>query len=186
MKNISKRFIALAALLCVAMTSIAGCGDKSKSSSGGSSANSSDDVTLQYPFTVGDAGDADIKDPNGDVEIAEGVVANTTEPSQQEGSTAAVTTAAKSDSNTPAATQTEIVTDAKGETVTEAVTVTDASGSTVTDAKGETVTTMVPVYNVVTTPSGNSEKTTSSGDNYKSETVGKYAMWLDISKDENF
>lgn len=79
-------------------------------------------------------------------------------------------------------TEIEDVTDADGQPVTTAVIVTDAAGSTVTDDSGAAVTSIVNATTIVTKAA--SQTTTTA--RYESKQDGRYAMWLDISKDENF
>ena len=79
-------------------------------------------------------------------------------------------------------TEIEDVTDADGQPVTEVAVVTDEAGATVTDASGSTVTELVKVTTVVKKPTTQTSTTVK----YESNQDGRYAMWLDISKDENF
>ncbi|MCQ2491347.1 MAG: hypothetical protein MJ079_07140 [Ruminococcus sp.] len=154
MKTLTKRIIAVFAVVCVAMSSFAGCGDKKKSSS-----VSSDDATMQYPLEFGKAEDGN---------------ALATAPAEE-------TTSAPVVEDT---TEIEDVTDADGQPVTEAAVVTDAEGATVTDDSGAAVTEMVNVTTVV--KKSGSDSTTTPAAKYESKQDGRYAMWLDISKDENF
>lgn len=205
MKELTRKLIAVTAVLCVAMASVAGCSSGNKNSS----SSSSEEVILQIPFEYGSGNDNPIYsgDPHaGDLEADDPVANN--------GGTAtapAATTKAGADASAG-----QPVTDAKGEPVTEFVPVTDAAGQPATNAEGQPVTQSV----IVTKPagSGNSGNNngssnnggtnnggsnnggtnnggSNSGDNnnsgstpsdYTSKTEGRYAMWLDISKDSNF
>lgn len=175
MKNITKKIIAVFAVLCVAATSMAGCGDKKK--------KGSDEAVTQYALEVGKSSEGNSL-TLGDTQID--LDAPDPETSGDESSA--------SDKEEEVV---EEVTDSKGQPVTEVVTVTDSKGETVTDAKGETVTETVKVTTVVKKPasSGNSNSTTpsqsgenkdNSNSNYTPANDGRYYMWLDISKNENF
>ncbi len=186
MKNITKKIIAVFAVLCVAATSMAGCGDKKK--------KGSDEAITQYALEVGKSSDGEsLTLGNTQVDLN----APDPETSDDDTSSADNKTSAKEEEVV------EEVTDSKGQPVTEVVTVTDASGETVTDAKGETVTETVKVTTVVKKPSssgnsGNNNSTTPSksngnnndnnnnNSNYTAANDGRYFMWLDISKNENF
>ncbi|MBR4362236.1 MAG: hypothetical protein IKP42_05780 [Ruminococcus sp.] len=157
MKTITKRIIAVFSVVCVAMSSFAGCGDKDKKSSSSTSA------VTQYALEIGQAGDGKTDDPGIKVD---------------DKTSEAATSAPAEDT-----TEIEDVTDADGQPVTESVTVTDANGATVTDASGSAVTETVKVTTVVKKPSS---QTTTAASKYESKQDGRYAMWLDISKDENF
>jgi hypothetical protein len=168
MKNITKRIIAVFSVLCVAMAGFTGCGDKNNTSN---NSDTSEDVEAakQYALEIGSAKDGNplAADPGIDL-AAEDPTGDTTDAEP--------------------ATEIEDVTDSDGQPVTEVVTVTDASGETVTNASGEAVTETVKATTVVTKKnSGNSGSSTeSSGSSYTPKEDGRYAMWLDISKDENF
>lgn len=156
MKTLTKRIIAVFAVVCVAMSSLAGCGDNKNGSSGSSS---SGEAVMQVPLEFGEAESGSI--PGTEPDIA---------------------TEATTEADVEDTTEIQDVTDADGQPLTTAVVVTDAAGSTVTDASGETVTTMVNVTTVVTKPA----EQTSTTAKYESKQDGRYAMWIDISKDENF
>ena len=161
MKNITKRIVALFAVVCVAASSFAGCGDKGTSST----SSSSEEAVLQMPLEFGAAEDGN---------------AIGTTPAEITTSAPATTTAAVEDT-----TEIEDVTDADGQPVTTVAVVTDASGAAVTDAAGSRVTEVVKVTTIVTKPAA-SETPTTAAVKYESKQDGRYAMWLDISKDENF
>lgn len=200
MKNITRKIIAVFAVLCVAMTSFAGCSDGSKENSSGSSSSSSSsndgssessaaEVQMQYPLSIGKAGDDNdlaLDDPSVDLEGDDPV--NSSESSKSGESSGS------SESKAPAAekaTEVQDVTDAKGEPVTQVVEVTKANGEKEVDDKGEPVTETVKVTEIVTKPTeAGSEKTTEGGNsgtsNYTPKSDGRYAMWLDVSKNEDF
>ena len=203
MKTFTKRIIAVGVLLCVAMSGIVGCSNTQQNS------NSSDEeAVLQIPFTIDDGDKAGIDDPNKDSALDND---DPTEPASGAVSTTAAATAASGASTTTTAavqdtTEIQTVTNADGQPVTEVVTVTDDKGAVVTDAKGETVTSVAYVTTIVRNKSAKTEGTQAAnatteaaagtqavvtdpiktGSDYQSKTQSKYAMWLDISKDENF
>lgn len=209
MKNITKKIIAVAALLCVAMSSVVSCSNTNSGSSESAADSSSSEVVKQFKFEVGSAAD-DISTDDLEKDIdGEDATESDGDTSDTSKSSAKTTAADKKEEQT---TQTVAVTDNKGQTVTEVATVTDDKGATVTDDKGQSVTTMVVKTEVVvntkkadnsaaeanedktktttafggqdTTETENTENGSESG--YKQKTDGRYAMWLDISKDENF
>ncbi len=173
MKNITKKIIAVFAVLCVAATSMAGCGDKKEKPK----------AVTQYALEVGKSGEGNSL-TLGDTQV------NLDAPDPE----------TSDDETSDSAKEEEVVeevTDAEGQPVTETVTVTDANGKTVTDSKGETVTETVKVTTVVkkpvssgnnssTTPSKSEENNDNSNSNYTPANDGRYYMWLDISKNENF
>ncbi len=169
MKNFTKRIIALFAVLAVSAASFAGCKKEKEESQ----------ATMTYPFEVGAAADGNALtpgDPNANLDAADPVVDATAEPATEIA--------------TEVATEIEEVTDAEGEAVTEYVPVTEADGQEATDEAGAVVTEAVKVTNVVTNIVTNvvtkpAEKTTEAA-GYTAKEDGRYAMWLDISKNENF
>lgn len=197
MKNIMKKVIAVFAVLCVAMTSMASCAGKPESSNSTSNSGSSaPDATIdkealkRYPLNIGAAGDGNVFagedefDLDGDDPVAVTTSANTEK------------------STTPQAPVTIVreVTDANNQPVTKVVEVTEANGEKRTDANNQPVTEIVRVTEVVTTPveettSDSSETPTGSSEtpvdstvnsDYKPKNDGRYAMWIDCSKNENF
>ena len=162
MKELTKKIVAVLAVLCVAATGLAGCEGKKESSS------SEGEAMTKFPLQFGEAGDGNPLtpgDPNVDL--------NAQDPTQP-------ATEAEVEDTTEFA----VVTDDKGEPVTEVAQVTDAEGAQVTDAQGSQVTEVVTVTTVVKKPAVTQPATTAPS--YTSKTDGRYAMWLDISKDENF
>ena len=89
-----------------------------------------------------------------------------------------------------------------GEPITEVVNVTEANGETVTEADGQPVTEVKIIANATPEPDNTANNNNSTPDNtgsennttaateaaseYISNTKGMYAMWIDISKNENF
>ncbi|MBR1591854.1 MAG: hypothetical protein IJ666_02445 [Ruminococcus sp.] len=198
MKNITRKIIAVAALLCVAASSIASCGSSSKNNNSETSGNSSavknvqqetEAPVLQFPFEIGTVSDED--------EITADEDINAADPTE----------AASQSSEENISVEVEKVTDEKGQVVTEVVPVTEAGGQPVTNASGEQQTQVVEVTTVYVADgnknqgnnnssnsgsSSNSGTSTTSADektsssSYTPNIDGRYAMWLDISKDENF
>ncbi len=185
MSDISKKIIAVAAVACMAFSTVTSCSDKNAGKGDSSSKSSSsedadvfdnsidsvkneDDNIVAMPFQTGKSGEGGFTAPDAeDLEADDPVSGNST-----------------ADPNAESSTEVEVVTDSQGEPVTEIVTVTDASGETVTDAAGEPATETVTVTKA---SSGSSEKTTSvSAEDYVSSTDSMYCLWMDISKDENF
>ena len=191
MNDITKKIIAVAAVACMAFSSVTACSDKNSSSSSKNDDTSAfdseyevikneDNNVVGLPFQTGKSGDGNpFASDSGDVDL------NEDDP-------VADTTSANNSGN--AATTTSIVT------------VTDSNGETVTDAQGE------PVTEIVTSPansdnnSGNNNNnnnntnnggsnnggnsntvtTTPSAEDYVSSTDKMYCLWMDISKDEPF
>ncbi len=194
MKSITKKIIAIFAVLCV-VASMASCSDgkensgSSSTSSGSSSLSDEDKEALkQMPLKIGSADDENVFAGDGDLEGDDPV---------------AVTTSANTEkSTTPKAPVTVVreVTDANNQPVTEVIEVTDANGEKQTDANNQPVTEVVNVTEVVTTPveetpTDSSETSTDSSEDstqapansdYKPKNDGRYAMWIDCSKNENF
>lgn len=187
MKNINKRIVAIAALLCVAMTGIVGCSSGSNSStankSNGSSAVSGGDAEeapslseeelaaiMQSPFKFGGANDADapvLSNPNVDINGAD-----PTKPA---------------DGDSQDTTKIEEVTDADGQPVTQMVIVTDEkSGQPVTDANGATATEPVKVTTIVNVSGEDKTPDDKPASDYTPKTDSRYTLWYDISKDKNF
>lgn len=158
MKNFAKKIVAIFAILAVAASTFAGCNKKEETS-----------APMQYPFEVGAAADNSLSldNPNADLD-AEDPVADATEAPVTE-----------------IVTEVQDVTDAEGQPATEFVPVTEADGQEATDAEGAVVTESVKVTEVVTSVvTKATEKPTEPA--YVAKEDGRYAMWLDISKDENF
>ena len=219
MKNFKTRLIALTALLCVALSSFAGCSssEKDNGSSGSSpktgsdSSASDEEPVVVSPFTWGSASDSGLKEPRSET-VSNAIDLESDDPVKKD----------KVDPKKEASTQLVAVLDSNGEPVTEVVEATNNKGEKVTEAGGQPVTEVVPKVQVVevTQPSsegstgyiatgnvnGDSSKTTKSSTSDNSETPtsadnnnsdnntssytphtdGMYAMWIDISKNEDF
>lgn len=197
MKSIMKKVIAVFAVLCVAMTSVVSCSDKpsdsgsssSSSSSGGNDTTLSDEekqALMQMPLNIGEPGDGVAIAGDGDVDLdADDPVAVTTAKAD-----AKTTTASKA-----VVTAVQEVTNADNTPVTQIVQVTDADGAVQTDADSQVVTEAAVVTEVVTIPADENPDTPDTPDDttqapensdYKPKNDGRYAMWIDVSKDENF
>lgn len=199
MKNVMKKVIAVFAVLCVAMTSVVSCSDgkgnsgSSSTSNGGSGDGSSlsdedKQELMQMPLNIGEAGDGNALAGDGELDL--------------DGDDPVAVTTAKADAKTTTAnnavvTAVQEVTDANNKPVTQAVQVTDADGAVQTDANSQPVTQMAVVTEVVTVPadenSGTPDTTDAPDDttqaansDYKPKNDGRYAMWIDVSKDDNF
>lgn len=160
MKNYTKRIVAIFAVLAVAASTLSGCKKKEETS-----------VPMTYPFEVGEGASngLSMSDPNADL--------NATDPVADETEAA--------EPATEIATEIQEVTEADGQPATEYVPVTEPDGQEATDAEGAVVTEAVQVTEVVTTVVTKvTEKPTEPP--YKAKEDGRYAMWLDVSKDENF
>lgn len=166
MKNIFKRIAAVFAVLAVASMSLTSCGDKESSSQPETSA------PQQYPFVVGEAAEGNALtpgDPNADLNAQDPVQPTNiaTEPEESE-----------------PVTEIQVVTEADGTPATVYVPVTEASGEEATEESGEKATQAVQVTTIVTKPASTTPASTQPA--YTPKEDGRYAMWLDISKDENF
>lgn len=178
MKNITKKIIAVFAVLTVVASSFAGCSERNESS------GSSEVAPKRYPFVVGSAAEGNeltVSDPNQNLNAAD-PIAPTENDSQDP--------ANSGDDKTEPATEIEEVIEADGQPATQYVPATEANGEAATDANGADVTEAVVVTKIVTKPSqsgnGNTQTETQPVNNYVAKEDGRYAMWLDISKDENF
>lgn len=179
MKNITKKIIAVFAVLTVVASSFAGCNDKKNESTGSSEA-----APKRYPFVVGSAAEGNeltVSDPNQDLNAADPIAPIDSDSQDPANS---------GNKNTEPATEIEEVTEADGQPATRYVPVTEANGEIATDAEGAELTEAVVVTKIVTKPSqsgnGNTQTETQAVNNYVSKEDGRYAMWLDISKDADF
>lgn len=195
MKNVMKKIIAVFAVLCVATTSLAACSSKEPEESNSGNSSSSAGTTMsdedleavkKYPLSIGAAdeeNDLALDDPNADLEGDDPVESATT---------TATTTKKKAD--IAPVTEIQTVTAAGGAPVTEVVEVTDDAGVVQTDADNKPVTETAVVTEIISvTTTEEAEETTeenateaATSSDYKSKNDGRYAMWLDVSKDENF
>ena len=169
MNNVTKKIIAVFSVVLVAMSSLAGCGDKKENSNSG-------EAMTQYALEIGSA---DNNNPlTSDPGIADEDTTKSESPTESDPEESEITTEVE---------VIEDVTDAEGQPVTEVVIVTDEAGEPATNAAGETVTETVKVTTVVKkTEKVTQTTTTAPAAKYEPKQDGRYAMWLDISKDENF
>lgn len=185
MNNFKKRLIALVALTCVALSAFAGCADKDgdsdsgKKSKNNETSQSSEEPMTAMPFQWGGAGtDNEITIDGVDINDDDPVKADHVDPTKASGET--------SESDTTTGTTAYIA----GEPVTEIVTVTNAGGEAVTQDNGEPVTEVKTITNSTPVPTtgnnSNNDTTDSTQSEYVSNTKGMYAMWIDISKNEDF
>ncbi|MDE5620681.1 MAG: hypothetical protein K2O29_05290 [Ruminococcus sp.] len=181
MKNFKKRLIALVALTCVALSAFAGCADKESSSKN----ESSEEPMNAVPFQWGGEDDDDITIDGVEINEDDPVKADHVDPSKSSDESSS-DESSKSEEGTTGYTA--------GEPVTEIVPVTEANGEPVTQADGQPVTEVKTITNSTPQPDNSSNNNNNSNNNvssntdanYVSNTKGKYAMWIDISKDENF
>ncbi|MDE5769999.1 MAG: hypothetical protein K2I06_00005 [Ruminococcus sp.] len=182
MKNFKKRLIALVALTCVALSAFAGCSDKEISSEND---ESSIEPVTAVPFQWG--GDDD------DITI-DGVEINQDDPVKADHvATSKSSDESSSDDSEKSKDEENTTGYVAGEPVTEIVPVTEANGEPVTQADGQPVTEVKTITNSTPQPNNSSNNANSNNNvssntdaNYVSNTKGKYAMWIDISKDEDF
>lgn len=190
MNNFKKRLIALVALTCVALSAFAGCADKesdgdtsSKKSDKSESSEVSEEIMTAMPFQWGSGEDNGITIDGVDINEEDPVKADHVDPT-------------KSSDTSSANNETENTTAyIAGEPVTEIVAVTEANGEAVTEANGEPVTEVKTITNSTPEPTNGNNADTPNNDatsaenttaEYVSNTKGMYAMWIDISKNENF
>lgn len=184
MKNFKKRLIALVALTCVALSAFAGCADK-ENSSNSSKNESSEEPVNAVPFQWGGEDD-DITMDGVEINKDDPVKADHVDPSKSSDESSSGDESSKSEEGTTGY--------VAGEPVTEIVPVTEANGEPVTQAGGQPVTEVKTVTNSTPQPdnssnnnsNNNSSVKSNTDSDYVSNTKGKYAMWIDISKDENF
>lgn len=191
MNNFKKRLIALVSLTCVALSMFTGCADskddesKSEKKSGSSESSQAEDIEpmTALPFKWGSAEDSGLTIDGVDINQDDPVKADhvdatkstDTTTENKEGTTAYIA----------------------GEPITEVVNVTEANGETVTEAGGQPVTEVKIIANSTPEPNADNNNTTNAGSEnntpetqpaseYISNTKGMYAMWIDISKNEDF
>ncbi|MBQ9956540.1 MAG: hypothetical protein IJO99_03135 [Ruminococcus sp.] len=154
-----KKFAVLTIFTALALTALASCSDKDEPSS------SIDEAIIKQPVTFSyDTGDDEEEED----------VLDAQDP-----------TSAGDSGNSEPATEYVPVTEPDGEPVTTYIPVTDAQGTTVTETDGAVQTTAVTVTTCITVDK-NTETTTATGDSYKEKRDDAYAMWLDISTEEDF
>lgn len=189
MNNFKKKIIALVALTCVALSTFAGCSDKNQESGDtsdskpkkGESTKASEEIMVAQPFQWGSEDDDKITIDGIDINSSDPVKADHVDP----------TKASETSSTDKKESTTAYI---AGEPVTEIVNVTEANGETVTEANGEPVTEVKTITNATPEPTtANGAETTNEtpaetqpASEYVSNTKGMYAMWIDISKNENF
>ncbi|MDE5765157.1 MAG: hypothetical protein K2I00_09355 [Ruminococcus sp.] len=192
MKNTMKRIIAVFSVLCIASMSFVSCAKDTgwvSDSDSSSQTQVEGKPTMKYPLEIGAAASGNKLtpgDPNADL--------NAPDPESSADSNSG------SDEKTTKEPATELVkvTEPDGQPVTELVKVTEPDGQPATDDNGEEKTEVVEVIEVVEVPAensgndnnnseqGNGNQSSGNNENYVSAEDGRYAMWLDISKDENF
>ncbi|MDE6780797.1 MAG: hypothetical protein K2J40_04985 [Ruminococcus sp.] len=184
MNNFKKKIIALVALTCVALSTFAGCSDKNDESDTsnskpkkGESTKASEEIMIAQPFAWGSEEDGKITIDGIDINSSDPVKADHVDPTK-----ASETSEADKEEDTTAY--------VAGEPITEIVNVTEANGEAVTEANGEPVTEVKTITNATPEPTtANGAETpaeTQAASEYVSNTKGMYAMWIDISKNEDF
>ena len=189
MKNFKKRLIALVALTCVALSAFAGCSNKENSNNDSSAKEkTSEEPVNAVPFQWGGEDD-DITMDGVEINEDDPVKADHVDPSKSSDESSS----ADDESSKNEEGSTGYV---AGEPVTEIVPVTEANGEPVTQEDGQPVTEVKTITNSTPQPDNSSNNDNNSNNNsgngsntdadYVSNTKGKYAMWIDISKDEDF
>lgn len=168
MKNNKTKVLLLAAFTALTVVAVTGCKDKKSSES-----SVSEEVLIQ-PLTFSYGSD----DYDEEATSADGLEGQ--DPTAAPGTDETV--------EYEEVTEYVPVTEANGEPVTTYVTVTDAAGEPATEDGGETQTTAITVTTEikVTKPVNQTETTTSTGNEYVPYNDSAYAMWIDISKDEDY
>lgn len=197
MNNFKKRLIALVSLTCVALSMFTGCSDskddesKSEKKSESSESSQAEDIEpmTALPFKWGSADDSGL--------TIDGVDINKDDPVKADH-----VDATKSSEATTAENKEKTTAYIAGEPVTEIVNVTEANGEAVTEANGQPVTEVKIIANATPEPAettadnnntatdtpneNNNSPATEATSEYISNTKGMYAMWIDISKNEDF
>ena len=200
MKNITKRIIAVGALVCIAMTSATGCSSvKRHSSSEASESATAAEPMLEMPleFIDPDEGsDNPLSEYAGDLDADDPVSQDTTQVVENATEYVKVT-----DDKGQPVTEVQQATQADGQQATEVQKMTEPDGQPATDENGEQRTQIVnativvektQVVNVtddkgqIVTQVSNSTVTTAANNGYQPKQRSRYAMWLDISEDANF
>lgn len=206
MNNFRKRIIALVSLTCVALSMFTGCADdseesKSKSKDSESSQAQEIEPITAVPFKWGSEEGDDLTIDGVDINKDDPVKADHVDPTK---------------STEETTDKQETTAYIAGEPITEVVTVTEANGQAATEAGGQPVTEVKIIANATPEPdntaSGNDDTSTpdessenaeaassenadpnataaqetSAASEYISNTKGMYAMWIDISKNEDF
>lgn len=159
MKNLTKKIFAVFAVLCVASAGFAGCTKNNQKDDSNPSPTISE-ADMKYPLQFGSADDGnplvsggDDVDLDGEDPTKAAVIDD--EPAVQE------------------STEYQDVTDADGEPVTEV--------QEATDAQGAAVTSIVKVTTMIKKPAETKPAVTKPA--YTPKNDGRYALWMDVSKD---
>lgn len=213
MKNITKRIIAVFAVLAVAAMNFTGCSIRTNSNQSENNISNADELEvdssapMQYPFVVGSAADGNgltPADPNADLYGADPVANSSSSSGNNSSSSDSESSSGnsssdnnsnkngnnkddKNDKNEPA---TEIVevTEANGQPATKIVVVTEPSGQKVTDANGQDVTEVVKVTEIVTKPAkndNNDTETTKAPDNSEESNSSESSGDNNSNNDDN-
>lgn len=196
MKNYKKKFLVTALISAFAVSAFSGCSNNKEESS-----ESIDESVMKQPISFN-------FDPGNDNDTSDGEDLNAADPTDAAESSGSESSGSGNESSEEDIEDIEYieVTEADGQPVTTYIVVTDDKGQPATDSKGETQTTAVKVTSTVKNNNNNnnnnnngnsgnsnqSETTTASGNSgnsssdYVSKTKSAYAMWLDISKNEDF
>ncbi|MCM1006815.1 MAG: hypothetical protein NC485_02610 [Ruminococcus flavefaciens] len=169
MNTLKKRLISLALLCCFALASVTGCSDKNSSKSSESdhiSANDGNTDSTNGGNNINDLPIEIVTKENGDL-LAFPFQSNDVPNSNISNENGMNLSGPDSSSI-----------DVSPQAPTESVTVVNEAGEPVTEANGQ------PVTEFVTVPTESSSENATS--NYKSQTNGRYILWVDISKDENY
>jgi hypothetical protein len=185
MKIITARIIAAGALLCIAMAAATGCSSVKRHNTSSEAPTADQTPMLEMPLEFIDPGEDDenpLSELGIDLDADDPVAEDSTQVVMENATEVVKETDANGQPVTEVqeATEIQVVTDENGEQHTEAVVVTRIVEKTrivdKTDEKGQ----------IVTQPAKNTVTTAAPGNNYTPKTKSRYAMWLDISKDENF
>lgn len=162
MKNVTKKIFAIFAVLCVASAGFAGCTKNNQKDDSTPSPTISEE-DMKYPLQFGSADDGNPLVSGGDdidldAEDPTKAAVIDDEPAVQE------------------STEYQDVTDADGEPVTDVQEATDADGAAVTS--------IVKVTTMIKKPAETKPAATKPA--YTPKNDGRYALWMDVSKDDNF
>lgn len=169
MNTLKKRLISLALICCFALTSVAGCSDKNSSSKGDENDHISEN----------DEDTENLADEDIDIEIVTNSNGDTIAFPFQSDNIRNNQVSNGNNMNILGSDPDSIdVSPQSPQTTAESVTVVNEDGEPVTEADGQ------PVTESVTVSDATSGETSIS--DYKSLTDGRYILWVDISKDENY
>lgn len=175
MNTLKKRLISLALLCCFALASVTGCSDKNSSKS-----PESDHISVNDGNTDSSNGGGVIDDTAIEV-ITNAKGYPVAMPFQSEDiQNAPISNENGMDLIGPDSSSIDVSPsiNASAQTPTESVTVVNEAGEPVTEENGQ------PVTEYVTVPAESTSENAAS--DYKSKTNGRYVLWVDISKDENY